>query len=110
MVKKDKNTVHPILSLAPVSVLPDYQGKGIGSALIKSGIKIGKSLGYKALIVLGYPSYYPRFGFLKASKFEIYPPVEEIPDEAFMVLELENRALDKIKGKVEYPKEYYDAL
>ncbi|MEF9951583.1 MAG: N-acetyltransferase [Clostridium sp.] len=95
------------LALAPVSVLPDYQGKGIGSRLIKKSIEIAKTLSYDSIILLGHPEYYPRFGFERASKYGI-SPVFEVPDECFMVLELKENSLKDISGKVIYSKEFME--
>ncbi|MFD2637797.1 GNAT family N-acetyltransferase [Piscibacillus salipiscarius] len=92
---------HDSLALAPVSVLPDYQKNGIGNQLCLEGLRLSKAHGYKSVIVLGHPEYYPKFGFEKASDYEIYPPFD-VPDEAFMVLELEEGALTNVSGVVEY--------
>ena len=75
------------LSLAPMSVLPNYQKMGIGSKLIEYGIKAAKKAGYSSIIVLGHSDYYPRFGFVPASTFGIKSPFE-VHDNAFMALEL----------------------
>jgi len=93
------------LSLAPMSVLPNYQKIGIGSKLIEHGIKAAKKAGYDSIIVLGHSDYYPRFGFVPASNFGIKPPFE-VPDTAFMGLELLSNSLKGKEGKVKYPKEY----
>ncbi len=53
----------PLLSLAPLAVLPEDQHQGIGSALVCEGLRRCRSLGYPAVVVLGHPGYYPRFGF-----------------------------------------------
>ena len=95
------------LALAPVSVLPDYQKRGIGKRLIQAGIDKAKNLGYTSVIVLGHPEYYPKFGFEKASLRGIKAPFE-VPDEAFMALALEGNALDKISGVVEYPSVFFE--
>jgi putative acetyltransferase len=50
--------------LGPVSVKPDLQSLGIGSALIREGIKHIEAIGADGCVLLGYPSYYGRFGFL----------------------------------------------
>lgn len=96
------------LSLAPMSVLPEYQRKGIGSALVREGLKRSKELGYGSVIVLGHAGYYPRFGFLPASRWQIICPFPA-PDEAFMALELISGALKGTEGGVvEYPPEFYE--
>jgi predicted N-acetyltransferase YhbS len=62
-------------------------------------------VGYGSIIVLGHPDYYPRFGFAPASTFGIKPPFE-VPDNAFMALELLPNSLKGKQGTVKYPKEY----
>ena len=95
------------LALAPVSVLPEYQNKGVGSKLINQSIKIAKELGFKSVIVLGHDKYYPRFGFKTASIWGIKAPFD-VPDEAFMALELEDNSLDDVTGRVVYIKEFFE--
>lgn len=95
------------LALAPVSVLTEYQNKGIGSKLINKSLKIAKELGFKSVIVLGHDKYYPRFGFKPASIWGIKAPFD-VPDEAFMALELEDKSLDDVTGSVIYSKEFLE--
>lgn len=78
------------LALAPVSVLPEYQNKGIGKLLINTSLEKARELGYNSVVVLGHPDYYPKFGFKKASTWKIKAPFE-VPDEAFMALELSDK-------------------
>lgn len=96
---------HESLALAPMSVLPDYQNKGIGGQLITKGLEIAKELGFKSVIVLGHKDYYPRFGFLPASRWRIKAPFD-VPDEVFMAIELVSDGLKNVSGIVEYPKEF----
>lgn len=95
------------LALAPVSVIPEYQGKGIGSKLINIALESARRLGYKSVIVLGHDKYYPKFGFVPASKYEIKAPFD-VPDEAFMVKELNDGSLIGVSGIVEYAKEFFE--
>lgn len=99
------NTKNQSLSLAPMSVLPEFQNQGVGGKLVSAGLKTAKKLGFKSVIVLGHPAYYPRFGFSLASKWDIKAPFD-VPDEAFMAIELVEGKLDGISGIVEYPKEF----
>ena len=55
-----------LMGLAPMAVVPDYQRKGIGSALVRQGLTSCKELGCRAVVVVGHPEYYPRFGFVPA--------------------------------------------
>ncbi|RYD05773.1 GCN5 family acetyltransferase [Desulforamulus aquiferis] len=95
----------PVLSLAPLAVLPEYQNRRIGSKLIEQGLESCRRLGYKIVIVVGHPNYYPRFGFLPARSLGLEASFD-VPDEAFMVLELSPGALTNIKGTVKYPPEF----
>jgi len=99
-----------VLSLAPMSVLPEYQNKGIGNKLVTEGLKKAKKMGFKAVVVLGHPTYYPKFGFERASNWNIKLPIEDVPDEASMAIELEEGFLKDKAGVIEYPSEYYEAL
>jgi len=105
-IKNDNQTTES-LALAPVSVLPEYQNKGIGRSLISKALKKAKELEYDSVVVLGHPEYYPKFGFKKASIWEIKAPFE-VPDEAFMVIELRENALDNVSGVVEYPSVFFE--
>lgn len=95
------------LALAPLSVLPAFQRKGIGGLLIKEGLGKAAELGYGSVIVLGHETYYPKFGFTNASKWNIKAPFE-VPDNNFMALELFPGALDGVEGVVEYAPEFGD--
>lgn len=95
---------HPklkIMGLGPMAVLPAYQRRGIGSALVRSGLQQCKKLGFGAVVVLGHPEYYPRFGFSPAARFGIGCEYDA-PEEAFMVVELEPGYLRGASGKVKY--------
>lgn len=88
-----------------MSVLPDFQNKGIGSQLVREGLEAAKKLGHRSVIVLGHDKFYPYFGFITASKFNIKAPFD-VADEVFMVIELATDGLKSISGIVEYPKEF----
>ena len=94
-----------ILGLAPVAVLPDYQRQGIGSLLIREGLKECVRSGFQAVVVLGHPNFYPRFGFIPASRKSLGCEYD-VPDEVFMVLELESGALQDCSGTVKYRSEF----
>ncbi len=79
--------------------------QGIGSRLVKEGLKKARTLGFKSVIVLGHAKYYPRFGFEPASRWGVQPPFE-VPEDVFMALELVRDGLKDIQGTVEYPPEF----
>lgn len=83
------------------------RGKVLGEKLILEGHKIAQGLGFNSVILLGHPGYYPRFGYVTASRFGITAPFD-VSDEAFMTCELTTNGLSKVKGIVEYPKELFN--
>jgi predicted N-acetyltransferase YhbS len=93
------------ISLGPMAVIPNFQRKGIGTALVKKGLEKEKKLGFESVIVLGHAEYYPRFGFKPASKWNIKSPYD-VPDNVFLALELVPGALKNVSGIVKYPKEF----
>ena len=98
---------HPSLALAPVAVLPAYQKKGIGALLIHESHRIARELGHRSVIVVGHADYYPRFGYQRAIRWNITAPFE-VPDEAFMALELVPGALDHVSGMIAYAREFFE--
>lgn len=90
-----------VMGLAPMAVLPAYQRQGLGSALIHSGLAGCQALGYGAVVVLGHPSYYPRFGFIPTDRAGLRC-IYDVPVEAFMMLELQPGYLQDVRGIVTY--------
>jgi putative acetyltransferase len=90
-----------IMGLAPMAVLPEYQRKGIGSALVQTGLDECKSLGFGGVVVLGHVNYYTRFGFIPSTQFGINCEYD-VPEEAFMVIELQPSYLAGATGQVKY--------
>jgi len=93
------------LSLAPLSVSPEFQNMGVGGRLVEEGLRTARESGYRSVIVLGHPEYYLRFGFVPARKWGITAPFH-VPDDAFMARELQAGALIDAAGVVEYPEEF----
>lgn len=93
-----------VLALAPLSVLPEYQRKGVGTALIKAGHKIAKGLGYGYSVVLGSETYYPRTGYVPADTLGIIPPFD-VPRENFMAYKIDD-SVSMIRGTMKYAKEF----
>ncbi len=89
------------IGLAPVAVHPDVQSCGIGSQLIREGLRRCQELGFDYCVVLGSPEYYPRFGFQKASSFGIAN--EYGADDEFMLIRFSDR---DVSGLVKYVPEF----
>jgi putative acetyltransferase len=81
------------LGLAPLAVRPQDQRQGIGKQLVLEGLRLCGELGYEYVVLLGDPKYYQRFGFRKASSFEIQNEYGE--DEPFMLIKLANCDIQK---------------
>jgi len=97
------------ITLAPMAVLPAYQRKGIGSQLVNAGLEECRRLGQEIVVVLGHPDYYPRFGFIPAKQKGIKCEFE-VPDEAWMILELTEGILAGRTGTVEFQPEFLEAM
>ncbi len=103
-IEQDGTSVES-LALAPVSVAPSHQKKGIGGKLIAAALEKAKELWYGSVVVLGHQEYYPKFGFKKASDWNIKAPFE-VPDEVFMAMELRENALQGVEGVVQYSEAF----
>lgn len=97
-VINEDNEEFGVLCMGPLGVLPSYQGKGIGTLLMKHSINVAKTLGYNAIVIFGNPNFYHRFGFENAMKYNIQTSWGANFEE-FMVLELYGDSLEGISGK-----------
>lgn len=88
------------LALAPMAVVPSRQRQGIGSRLVREGLRTCADTGHRIVVVLGHPDYYPRFGFSARLAERLKAPFS---GPAFMALELVPGALENITGDVRYP-------
>jgi len=89
-----------VLLLAPISVVEQYRHQGIGSALIHMSFKLAREMGFKAVVLVGDPNFYNRFGFKTAAQFGV-KSTHPIPDENVMVCELIPNSLEGVNGKVD---------
>lgn len=94
-----------VVGLAPLSVTPASQRQGVGALLTRAGLEWCKAEVFGAVIVLGHPEYYTRFGFVPASRFGIHSEYD-VRDESFMAMELMNGALAGCTGLVRYQPEF----
>lgn len=93
------------MGLAPMAVLPDRQRDGIGSKLVRAGLVELAERQCPFVIVLGHADYYPRFGFERASTHGIHCEWD-VPDEAFMVLVIDEAAMSGVSGLARYRPEF----
>ena len=89
-----------VLALAPLSVLPGYQNRGIGLSLIKEGHRIARKLGYQYSVVLGHAKYYPKAGYVPASQYGVKAPFE-VEDQNFMIACFDGNE-EKLNGIMKY--------
>lgn len=100
-------TEFPLVLFGPLSVRPDRQRSGIGSALVRDSLAQAKRLGFSAVAVCGWPEYYPRFGFQRARDYGITDANGQSPD-ALMVLSLQPGALQGVSGMLRESGAYFD--
>ena len=93
------------LGLGPMAVLPTHQRQGIGSLLVRTGLRRAATRATDASWCWAIPEYYPRFGFKPASRRGV-AWAHPAPDEAFMLLELRPGALGGRGGIVRYQPEF----
>jgi putative acetyltransferase len=94
------------MGLAPMAVLPGRQRQGIGSQLVRRGLDILRERGCPFVVVVGYPEYYPRFGFEPASKHGLVSQWAGVPDAVFMVLVLDVHTMTGTSGVARYRDEF----
>jgi predicted N-acetyltransferase YhbS len=97
-IKNNADERFEVLCMGPISVLPKYQKKGVGSLLLDESIKKAKQLKYKAIVIFGNPQYYSKFGFRNAKFYDITTSDGHNFD-AFMVLDISDNKLAGIEGR-----------
>jgi putative acetyltransferase len=106
-ITRESGIVRTALGLAPMAVEPGHQRRGLGSQLVRSGLEQCRALGHGVVVVVGHPAYYPRFGFVPGRPLGIRWEID-VPDDAFMVAELQPGALIDVRGVVRYQSEFTD--
>jgi predicted N-acetyltransferase YhbS len=102
---KNNGFKYDLITFGPISVLPEYQNKGIGTKLINHTVKLSKEMGYKGIIIYGDPEYYKRFGFKESKQYKITNKDNKYP-AALLVLELYPNSLNGIEGIFDEGKAY----
>lgn len=95
---------HEVIALAPLAVSPSHQKQGVGGILIRAGLRRCRELGYDLVLLIGHPEYYPNFGFEPARSYGLELTQFNVPDDVFMVYELQDGALNRIQGELRYPE------
>jgi putative acetyltransferase len=98
--------VFRLAGLGPMSVLPEHQRGGVGSQLIRAGLEACRQHGYAAVVVVGHPEYYPRFGFEPAHTRGLTLRDFDVPADVFMVVELDPEVRARLTGAVRYSSEF----
>lgn len=98
VIRADNGNSYEVLSLGPISVLPEYQRKGIGGRMIEYTRDIASRMGFAAILLCGDPDYYSRQGFLSAETFGIRTE-DDMYADALQVCPLSERAMSGMKGR-----------
>lgn len=106
-VVENAEEIYTVIVLAPIAVKPSRQKQGIGTKLIEEGLRRCKDLAYNIILLIGHPDYYPKFGFQPARKFGLELKQFNVPDDVFMVYEVEVGELQKIAGELKYPRAFF---
>lgn len=98
----------PILALGPIGVLPEFQRRGVGEALMRAVIAAAHRRPEPVIVLLGHPGYYPRFGFVRARALGIRPQSDTWPDEAWLALDLRpaGSGHPRLAGRVRYARAF----
>jgi putative acetyltransferase len=105
VVDEEGRTVATVLAIGPVAVVPEVQRRGVGSVLMHAATSLAVARGVPALVLLGHPAYYPRFGFQSARALGLEPPTPLWPDPSWMARLLPAWS-DEMRGTVRFPEAF----
>ena len=96
------------LSLAPLSVVPEFQRRGVGEALLNAAHRRARQLSFRSIVVVGIEGYYQKFGYEPLSLYPIKMPFE-VREENCLIMALCAGGLSGIKGLIEYAPEWMES-
>ena len=89
------------MRVAPLSVLAQWRGGGVGSALMREAFRRARAMGWVEAFLCGDPAYYHRFGFRSVTDCGI-SMLRDVPPQFVMAAELEPGALEGITGTIDF--------
>jgi predicted N-acetyltransferase YhbS len=107
VVIKDQGKWFSSLALAPLSVDPEFQRRGVGTMLVNQAHQRARCLNFPSIIVVGIPGYYPKFGYVPLSEYNIKVPFKVRQENCFIIA-LARDGLSGVSGLVEYPREWIE--
>ncbi|MBF7097740.1 GNAT family N-acetyltransferase [Alkalibacter mobilis] len=96
-IVSEKNKEYKTISFGPVFISPEFHRKGLGKELITHSIEVAKKMGYRAILILGYPYHYEPYGFLGGKRYNI-SMADEKYYKGLLILPLYEGALDNVSG------------
>ncbi|HLK58964.1 MAG TPA: N-acetyltransferase [Chthonomonadaceae bacterium] len=96
-----------VLALGPIAVRPEFQKQGIGGRMLRAGLERAAELGHGVVVLIGHPTYYPRFGFVPAGTLGLKCAIP-VPANVFMAYLLRPDGLDGIQGTVVFPPAFQE--
>ncbi len=109
IVRGAKRTIRG-MGLWPLAVHPEFQGEGIGSLLVETGISLLKRNGCPFLIVVFAPLFYQRFGFVEAAVHNVQSPWRNIPDNALSIMVFDQETMNGVSGLASFRPEFDSAV
>jgi putative acetyltransferase len=98
------------MGLGPMAVLPEHQGKGIGSALVRAGLEELRKQKALFVVVVGHSWFYPKFGFEQAARYSVRCEHDQVPDEAFMIVVFDRKQFQGVEGVARERPEFSSAM
>ena len=108
IVIRDGERSTPSLALAPVSVVPEFQRCGVGTALVNEGHRRARLLGFRSVVVVGIAGYYARLGYVPLDLYPVTVPFKVRPENCAIV-SLCAEGLSGLRGVIEYAPEWMEA-